>query len=186
VWQPKIRTVWQLRRRSRLITFLRDPRKKITFTGVLLALCVFFILFYVYREETHDVLIIDPFTVPKRFDEAGLTSEVMANRIRDAPRQIEQDARTRTEEKDNFIYMADKGPMPNIEIPGTKIDVETAIDVSRAVFGKSPKHISGNIVFPVVGPTSAGNSSGKNQATVTIYVAQGRNRSRVVSVVMGG
>jgi hypothetical protein len=60
-----------------------------TFGRVAFTVLVLPLLLYVYREVTRDVLIIDPFTVPKRFEETGLTSEVMANRIGDTLHEIE-------------------------------------------------------------------------------------------------
>jgi hypothetical protein len=64
------------------------------------------LLFYVYREVNHDALIIEPFSVPKRFDESGLTPEVVSNRIGDALRQIEIDANT-TMKKDRLAQLRD-------------------------------------------------------------------------------
>src|ERR1019366_2590344 len=83
------RPVWQPSRLSRLKAFLKNTLGRITLGRLALAIVVLPLLFYVYREVTRDVLIIDPFTVPKHFEEAGLTSEVMANRIGDRLRQIE-------------------------------------------------------------------------------------------------
>ena len=50
---------------------------------------------YVVREATREVLIIDSFTVPKSFEEKGLTGEVMANRIGDTIVKIEGSISTR-------------------------------------------------------------------------------------------
>jgi tetratricopeptide (TPR) repeat protein len=183
VWQPRIRTVWQSRRRSRPVALLKRIIKIVTFKRFLLALFVLPILFYVYREVTRDVLIIDPFTVPKRFEEAGITSEVMANRIGDTFRQIEQATRTMMR-KDNLSFTEAEGSLPDIEIPGTKLGLKTVVDISRSICGIYPKHISGDIVLPATVPVTGENSSEKNTATVTIYVAQGRNRGPAISVVM--
>jgi len=49
-------------------------------------------LIYLYSEVTRDNLIIDPFGVPKSFNESGLTGEVIANHIGDVMRQIETSA----------------------------------------------------------------------------------------------
>lgn len=86
---PHCRPVWQPGRFSRLSAFLKMTLRGITFRRLAVAIFVLPLLFYVYREITRDVLIIDPFTVPKQFEEAGLTSDVMANRIGDTLQQIE-------------------------------------------------------------------------------------------------
>src|ERR1035437_6091566 len=54
---------------------LRDALGSITFERLALAILVLLLLFYIYREVTRHVLIIDPFTVPKHFEEAGLTPD---------------------------------------------------------------------------------------------------------------
>ncbi len=109
----------------------------------------------------------------------------MANRIGDTLRQIEQAAKT-SMRKDDLGSIADEESTPDIEIPGTKLGLKTVIDIGRSIFGIYPKHISGDIVFPVTLSTSAESGSGKNNVTVTIHVAQGRNRSPAISVVMAG
>src|ERR1700722_1947248 len=44
---------------------------------------------YSYRELTRHTLIVEPIGVPKQYAEAGITPEVMANRIRDGLTDIE-------------------------------------------------------------------------------------------------
>src|SRR5208337_2395261 len=170
------RPVWQPSRLSRLKAFLKDTLGRITFGRLALAILVLPLLFYVYREVTRDVLIIDPFTVPKHFEEAGLTGEVMANRIGDRLRQIEIATQTRMK-KDNLTSLREEGSVPDVEIPGTKLGLKTLVDMTRALLGIYPKHISGDIVVPVDTPTKVvGSPPAKQQATVTVYLTQGRSR----------
>jgi tetratricopeptide (TPR) repeat protein len=152
--------------------------KQITPARVLIALIAVPVVVYIWREVTREVLIIDPFTVPKRYEEAGLTPDVMANRVGDAMRQIEYDTQTNMK-KDAFALERDEASIPAIEIPGTKFDLKAMIDVTRGIFGIYPKRISGDIVLPV-GPTGA--DSAQTQARVTIYVSQGRNRSPKIGI----
>src|SRR5271157_3788726 len=124
------RPVWQPSRLSRLKAFLKDALGRITLGRVALAILVLPLLFYVYREVTRDVVIIDPFTVPKHFEEAGLTGEVMANRIGDRLRQIEIATQTRMK-KDNLTSLREEGSVPDVEIPGTKLGLKTLVDITR-------------------------------------------------------
>src|SRR3981081_3284267 len=124
---PHRRPVWQPDRNSRLVSFLMDVGKRVTFGRTLLAVLVLPVLFYIYREVTHDAVMIDPFTVPKQFEETGLTSEVVANRIGDALRQIETTTETRMK-KDDLTSLRDEGSMPDVEIPGTKIGLKTVVE----------------------------------------------------------
>jgi len=170
------RPVWQPSRLSRLKAFLKDALGRITLGRVALAILVLPLLFYVYREVTRDVVIIDPFTVPKHFEEAGLTGEVMANRIGDRLRQIEIATQTRMK-KDNLTSLREEGSVPDVEIPGTKLGLKTLVDVTRALLRIYPKHISGDILVPVDIPTKVvGSPPAKQQATVTVYLTQGRSR----------
>ena len=172
------RPVWQPGKLSRFASFLTDVLEQVTLSRMVLVVFVLPVLFYIYREVTHDALIIDPFTVPKRFEEAGLTSEVVANRIGDALREIEITTQTRMK-KDNLSSLRDDGSMPDVEIPGTKLGLKTVVEITRTVFGIYPKHVSGDIVVHATIPANA-----EAQATVTFYIAQGRSRSRAISLVV--
>ena len=165
---------------SRLIGFLKDLREQLTLNRIVLALFVLPVLFYIYRELTRDALIIEPFSVPKHFEEAGLTPEIVANRISDAILQIETNAQTRMK-KDNLTSLHDEGSTPDVEIPGTKLGLKTLVEVTRAVFGIYLKHVSGDIVALA----SAESPATKAQVKATVYITQGRNRSHAVSLVVG-
>jgi tetratricopeptide (TPR) repeat protein len=177
------RPVWQPSRLSRLNAFLKSALGRVTFVRLALTIFALPLLIYVYREITRDVLIFEPFTVPKRFEEAGLTSEVMANRIGGTLHQIEIAAQTGLK-KDNPTSIHDEESIPDVEIPGTKLGLKTLVDLTRSVFGIDPRHVGGDIVTPVDGPTSAESSPVKRQATVTVYLTQGRGRSAPVSIVV--
>jgi tetratricopeptide (TPR) repeat protein len=166
---------------TRLTAFFKKAFGEITLGRLALAILVLPLLFYVYREVTRDVLIIDPFNVPKHFGDAGLTGEVVANRIGDKLHQIEIATRTRMK-KDNLTSLREEGSVPDVEIPGTKLGLKTLVDITRAVLGIYPKHISGDIVVPVDTPTKVGPPPVKKQATVTVYLTQGRSRSAGVSL----
>jgi len=140
---------------------------------VVLAVIVLPVLFYICREVTHDALVIDPFTVPKSFEEAGLTSEVVANRIGNALRQIETTTQTRMK-KDNLVSLRDEGSVPDVPIPGARIGLRTVVEAVRTVLGRYSKHVGGDIVM---------DANAGFQATVTFYITQGRNRSLAMSVV---
>src|ERR1700676_161861 len=77
------------------VTFIEMALRRVTFNRLIVGVFVLPLLIYVYREVTRDVLIIDPIAVPRRFEEAGLSSEVMANRIGDALRHLEIEAHSR-------------------------------------------------------------------------------------------
>ena len=83
------RPVWHPSTRGRIFGSFRWLLKRVTFTRAVILIAGAPLLLYLYREVTRDTLIIDPFSVPKRFEESGLSGEVIANRVGDAIRQIE-------------------------------------------------------------------------------------------------
>jgi tetratricopeptide (TPR) repeat protein len=171
--------VWQPEKYPRLSGLLEDLRKQLTLKGIVLALLVLPVLFYICREVAHNALVIEPFSVPKHFEENGLTPEVVADRIGNAIRQIETNAQTLMK-KDNLISLHDEGSPPDVEIPGTKVGLKTLVEITRAVLGIHPKHVSGDIVaLP-----SAESPAAMPQVKVTIYMTQGRNRGQAMSHVV--
>jgi len=148
---------------------------------VLVAGVVLPLVLYLYRDLTRDALIIEPFSVPKHFEETGLTPEVVANRICDALRQIETASHTGMR-KDNLISLRDEGIEPDVEIPGAKIGLKSVVEIARNILSVYPKHISGDIVVPA----NSGLPSSKSVTTITIYFTQGRRRSSPISLVVAG
>jgi tetratricopeptide (TPR) repeat protein len=191
-------TGWNIRKRirlqivrnpkkpSRLAAFLGRTSKGIRFAfdifaRAVVAVFLLSLLLYVYREVTHDVLIIDPFTVPKRFEEAGLSPEVMANRVGARIRQIETDA-WKSPQIDVLAFKHDEESTPDVEIPGTKLGLKTVIEIARGVFGVHPRHIGGDVSLSLGVSKPAEAPSTKNPITATVYVAQGGDRSSTLSI----
>ena len=140
--EERKRTSW----RTRSVKLLKGLVKQLTWVRVAFVLLGLPLIFYVYREVTRDVLIIDPISVPKRFEEAGLTPQVMADRLGERMQEIERSTQTRMK-KDVLAARPGETAIPEIEIPGTKLGLRTVVDVARSVFGRHPKHIGGDIVL---------------------------------------
>ena len=106
---------------------------------------LFLLLFGIYREAFRTELIIDPISVPRRYEETGLTAEVMADRVGDALREIEVLAGT-TIERDNLVRLKDEEAAPDVSIPGTKLELKTVVELARELIGIHPKHVRGDLV----------------------------------------
>src|ERR1700733_11082773 len=104
--RPNRHPVWEPSKLSRLNRFLKTALESVSFNRAMLAVVGLPLLLYLGREVFHDALIIDPFSVPKSFEEAGLTPEVMANRIGDALREIETTTETEMK-KDSLALLQD-------------------------------------------------------------------------------
>jgi hypothetical protein len=113
--------------------------------GILAAVLIPYLI---YLELRRDVLILDPFSVPKRLEERGLTGEVIAHRVRDTLLQMQAETQT-SMKKSNLSAARDEGAMPDMEISGTKMGVKTVADLLRSLLGRNLRHASGDIVFSI-------------------------------------
>ncbi|HXC94561.1 MAG TPA: tetratricopeptide repeat protein [Edaphobacter sp.] len=180
------RNIGRARRRAQTKRFLREWVKGLTFARVSFILLGLPLTYYVYREVTRDVLIIDPITVPKRFEEAGLTPQVMANRLGDRLQEIERSTQT-SMKKDVMGALGEETTIPEVEIPGTKLGLKTVVDIARSVFGRHTKHIGGDVVFPVKSAaTGIESSSIKNPVNLTVYFVQERVGSQSLNETVDG
>jgi hypothetical protein len=122
-----------------------------------------------YKEISRSLPIVEPFGVPKEFGDMGLTSEVIASRVRDKLRYIGKVARMKVlEEEDSFVLPKEVELTLDVEIPGTKIGVKVIVELLRALFGKYPTRISGDIVLPMSSQLILENSD----ATVTVRISR--------------
>jgi len=116
---------------------------------------------YLYRELTRDVLIIEPFNVPKEYADKGFTDEVIANHVSDALAEIEKDAITKEKRAglrvDTFVLSGDLPTTIDVEVPGTKLGLRTLVEIAREVFNIHPKRVRGDVVLsiaPAAAPVS--------------------------------
>jgi Flp pilus assembly protein TadD len=166
--------------------FARDAVGGITFWRVVKGFVVVFLFLplvvYVVREVNRDVLIIDQFGVPKSLSDAGLSSDVMANRVGERLREIEDTTKTYMK-KDVLGSQSEEASIPEVEIPGTKLGLKTIVDVARSLLHRDPKHIGGDIVLPLTDarPPSSDPAAVKQPAMITVYFKQGKNGSQALS-----
>ena len=175
-WQS-LRRPAQLSLAKWLYGFRSVAVAQLTSARIILGLVLIPIVAYAIREAKRDVLIIDPFAVPKRFEEAGITSDVMANRIGDAIIDIETNTESTLARRDNLTPFQVSEISFNIEIPGTKIGLKTLIDATRTVFGIYPKHVSGDIYLQPDTLPAEPTPVQKSQVIVTVYLSEGRRRT---------
>src|SRR5690348_8197315 len=123
-FKKRRRPIWQPSRVSRLGGFLKAILKHLTFKRAVVAVFVLPLLFYIANEITRDPIVIEPFSVPKSFEESGVTPEVVSNRIGDVVRQIEANIKTHMR-KDSLTSLREEGATFDIDIPGTKLGLKT-------------------------------------------------------------
>ena len=83
---------------------------------------------------------------PRSSQIAGITSEVMAERIREELTEMERSAA-----KSSMLIESAKAAeetLPDIEIPATKLSLRTAEDSLRRLFRTEAQHLSTDITYP--------------------------------------
>ena len=98
-----------------------------------------------YRQISRDVLIIEPFAVPKEFSAAGLNGDVIANHIADELQELERDVKSAVDDSrvkaDSLALSAEVSPSPNIEVPGTRMGFNDVVQMIREALGRHPRRV---------------------------------------------
>ena len=110
-------------------------------------ICVFStaLIFEVFAARS--TVQIDPFIVPKTFDEQGYTSQAIVNRVIDRISTMQdavKTARTRIEQ-----YQLSTPDLPDVEIdaPATKLSFRAVVRFVQEAFHLEPPHVSGEITI---------------------------------------
>jgi tetratricopeptide (TPR) repeat protein len=152
-------------------------REQVTVKRALLAVILVPLGLYLYDEAfLNDAIIVEPFSVPKRYEEAGFTPEAMSRLIADALVDLEEQANSRLE-KDRLALSSDPSSIPDIEVPGTKLGIRTLVEATQQVFRHDTRHIRGAIVSPLTGGPEGANS----EVEIILRIVQGRNRGLQVT-----
>ena len=147
-------------------------RAQATLKRVVLAALLIPLGLYIYDEAfLNDAIVLEPFSVPKRYEEAGFTSEAVSRLIADALIDLEEQANSRLE-KDRLALSSDPSSVPDIEVPGTKLGMRTLVEATQQVFRHDATHIRGAIVSPLTGGPEAANS----EVEVILRIVHGRSR----------
>jgi hypothetical protein len=131
---------------------------------------------YVFIKVTHPPVIVDPFGVPKSYEEAGLTSQVMADRVGSAMQEIERSTHTSVK-RDVCLLEAREEPILEIQIPGTKVGLKTVIEILRDITGNHSNHIGGNVVYRIKeNADDKSDSATKGRVTLTVFLIRQQNQ----------
>ncbi|HEX4576102.1 MAG TPA: tetratricopeptide repeat protein [Edaphobacter sp.] len=131
------------RHTSRARQLLQWLREHITFQRLIFIAISIPLLIYLFSEATRHVVVLDPIVVPRQFSDAGFTSEVMTQRVREKIEEIQR-ANEFVSRREELSSPGDRG-LPNIEIPETKLSLQVVSDVLRKLLGNEPRHLSGEI-----------------------------------------
>jgi len=116
-------------------------------TAVILLLAV--VVSNIAADWWNQPILIDPLIVPKTMEDDGYTGSVAANRVADEMIRIEQDAQRAAQtsaRKDKFIP-AGSEPLPDIEIPETKLSLVSAIGFLEDFLHVAPPHVRAELIF---------------------------------------
>lgn len=133
-------------------------------------------LYYFCREVSHDVVIIDSFSIQKEVEDAGFTSDVVTNRIGITMQGIAEDAHVQIKKNDVTLRRDE----PDVEVPGTKLGLKTLTEMYRAIPWWA--HKTTHVVGDVVAQSNSGPSSEK-LLTVTIFLKDQQGTRPPISFV---
>jgi Tfp pilus assembly protein PilF len=118
--------------------------KQVSFKSLVLAAIIISSVAYLLWDGTRHYVVLDPIVVPKQFADAGLTSEVMTQRVREKLEEIQGTDESASSSRDQLSMQADRD-VPDIEIPETKLSLRSLSDVLQKFLNNEPKHLSGEI-----------------------------------------
>src|SRR5712691_8278551 len=122
VWRPSLlsRVLSSLRKRAR--EHLRPKR-------VILAVSLLVVVSYTYIGTSLNSIVIEPISVPRRYEDAGLTPEVMSQLIADALAGLEAQSHSKVP-TDRFVLSSDPSSLPDVdvEVPGIKFRLRAFVE----------------------------------------------------------
>lgn len=140
-------------------------------------------IYLTIQQVLHARLVIEPISVPKQFEDSGITGEVLSNRIRDVLNRIESTADSSIGEDSpytraslhRFVVPSDQAPYASVEVAGTKFDLNGIVQVILAVVQlHQPDTVSGEVTL-----SGAANSAVAGPPTQPIAVSGGRITLRI-------
>jgi tetratricopeptide (TPR) repeat protein len=140
--------------------------------AALVAILLIPTLWYLFKEGRRYSVVVDSISVPKRFEEVGLTGDVIAGRVAAAMQQIEQRSHTRLATDllapSGVAAPAQNAAITSIEMPGTHLSLKVLEETAQTVFGHPPNRVSGDIVISAM--PDPGSPAADFEATITIRV----------------
>jgi tetratricopeptide (TPR) repeat protein len=188
--------VWKPSRRSRLVKTVKGAWHQISdfiqsawqiagsFARVLTIALLICVVCYGVRELTRNTIVIEPIGVPKNFADAGITQDVMANRIKDRLEVIENELKLPLW-KDRVGMRADDASRPDIEVPGTKLGLKFMIEMIRTLLPSiaRPKNVGGEIIYESASanhPEPSPKDQIQRKVSLTIRIKSEPDASRTV------
>jgi tetratricopeptide (TPR) repeat protein len=133
------------RQRRTVQQFLLWLGSQITFGKALLVVALFSLATYLTVDSLQNIVILDPIGVPKSFSDAGITSEVMAQRVRERILDIQ-----RTDEssgpKELFHAPMDQS-IADIEIPEAHVSIRIVEETLRRILHNEAHHLSADVAY---------------------------------------
>jgi tetratricopeptide (TPR) repeat protein len=145
-------------------------QKELTPIRILLTVLFVPLAWYVYTEASRDVIVVESVSVPKAYEERGFTSAVITLRIAERLQQLEQGIDTYSQ-RDRLLQSGDSY-VPDIEVPATKLSLQTLVQFAQQALHHEPEHIRGEITWPW---SDAPKGNGKESAVLWYHLYQGQH-----------
>jgi tetratricopeptide (TPR) repeat protein len=153
--------------RNELRYTVKDFRRKVTIKRLAVLGGIALVAWILWRDW--DTVIIDPFGVPKEYQEAGFTSSAVTERVVQTINEEEKAVQTRQRRnKDVFALSTEQDILTEFEVPGTKFNVRAVVTFIRNSLSLKQRHIAGEIVLAKQDQTSGPNDKRKGPGRTII------------------
>lgn len=145
----------------------------------IIPLLLFAFVFIYVSVERYSTMIVEPFEVPKQYENRGYPPSVFSQRVIDHIRFLEASILSQRPKLD--IAVASELPkIQDFELPGTKLSLAGLVDAVLDVLNLQPKHFGGEVKLSYC--ESENNPKCPEEATITFHVSGHGVDKRAVAV----
>jgi tetratricopeptide (TPR) repeat protein len=130
---------------KRAKTFKEQMIEQVSFTNFVILTLLLIAAPVIYGEITKDAVLIDPFNVPSDFEKMGYSGHVMADKLAEKINVVIKEADI--SRKGRSFTLSSSESLPDIEVPETKISLQSIARYLRQFFKKNPAHIDGHVTL---------------------------------------
>jgi tetratricopeptide (TPR) repeat protein len=138
------------------------------------------ILFRLADDKWNGSILIEPFDVPKTLEEQGYTGRAVASKLADEIARIDLAVKTYAPKS---IVIASNVSWPEIEIPETKLSLDTIVDFLETFFHMEPR-INGELTTEEEhGSQTPRSNADLRRITITLRMTGMEGRTRSITMV---
>jgi tetratricopeptide (TPR) repeat protein len=147
-----------------------------------LVLLVIAIFARLIADKRNPPILIDPFGVPKAYEDQGYTAQVVASEVADEITRIER--ATKTSARKENIVPSNSEALPTISIPKTGLSMDVIVDFLESFLHLAPRHVGGELAFEDESSEVGNAATGPRRLVITVRVNGDENLSKSIDTVI--